>query len=218
MDATDPLIQAILQELQTGQRPRARIPLKPQAHLSSPTPLVFPGSFHPVHEGHLAVGRIAAALLNTPIEFEIAARNVDKPSLDAADLLSRIEALRAATAADPAFAHLSITNAPTFLEKARIFPAATFVLGLDTLDRIVDPGYYPSSSVLYSALDELAALDAHFVVFFRQFPTRIPWNQPESLPAALRDRVRFMDRNLYSDIHALASRKIREHSSTEHRP
>jgi hypothetical protein len=55
--------------------------------------------------------------------------------------------------------------APTFLQKARLFPGATFVVGYDTAVRILDPAYYDDSrDRLLEALAEMQAAECAFLV------------------------------------------------------
>ena len=50
--------------------------------LSAPQPFVlFPGSFNPMHEGHVLLARVVEELRQQPLAFEISVTNVDKPPL-----------------------------------------------------------------------------------------------------------------------------------------
>lgn len=96
---------------------------------------LMPGSFNPVHAGHWALAVAAAKRLDLPVAFELSIANVDKPALAVEELRQRL----------PQFqwhAPVWLTRAPTFVEKARLFPRATFVVGADTAVRIVAPRYY----------------------------------------------------------------------------
>jgi hypothetical protein len=58
-----------------------------------------------------------------------------------------------------------LTRAPRFLEKARLFPANTFVIGWDTAVRLVHPRYYGASEpAMHAALQELRELGTRFLV------------------------------------------------------
>src|SRR5262249_18495733 len=66
---------------------------------------------------------------------EISVINVDKPPLAAPEVRNRLAqfAWRA---------RVELTRAPTFLEKSRLFPGSTFVIGADTAERLVAARYY----------------------------------------------------------------------------
>ncbi len=120
--------------------------------------IIFPGSFNPLHKGHLALYDAATNFLDKPLAFELSIRNVDKPSLAQKDALQR--------AAQFAGRYpIYLTNAPTFLEKARIFKGTIFVIGYDTAVRIVHPHYYDESKdQMHFALREMQKLGCKFVV------------------------------------------------------
>jgi len=96
---------------------------------------LLPGSFNPLHDGHWGLARAAEQFLGLPIAFELSLVNVDKPELTAAEVQRRL-----APFAD--LASVWLTGAATFMEKACLFPGATFVVGGDTAERIVAPSYY----------------------------------------------------------------------------
>jgi hypothetical protein len=119
---------------------------------------LLPGAFNPLHRGHLALADAAAAQLARPVAFEISAYNVDKSTLSAATLLERMAQFAGRY---PIFA----SAAPTFLQKARLFPGATFVVGYDTAARILDPAYYDNSrDRLLEALTKMQAAECAFLV------------------------------------------------------
>jgi len=120
--------------------------------------LLLPGAFNPLHDGHRRMLEIAEALTGQRGAFELSVANVDKPLLDYQEIATRL-----AQFDTPVW----LTHLPTFIEKARHFPGATFVVGLDTLLRIADDAYYTSEFAMLEAFREFAALDTHFVVFGR---------------------------------------------------
>ena len=63
--------------------------------LSAPQPFVlFPGSFNPMHEGHVLLARVAEELRQQPLAFEISVTNVDKPPLAGETVQTPARAIR----------------------------------------------------------------------------------------------------------------------------
>ena len=144
--------------------------------------LVFPGSFNPLHEGHVALVVAALRKLSTsavahhndnctsggspsssqksasfmpacdswkniPVVFEIAAVNADKPPIPRDEIIRRVmqfdpfvnEALLAAGLTNVA---VCVTSEPLFLQKSKLFRDCNFLIGSDTMARIINPKYY----------------------------------------------------------------------------
>lgn len=99
-----------------------------------PNMLVFPGSFNPLHIGHERMFHLAEQITKQPAYLEISVQNVDKRSLQARELINRLEQLKGKF-------RVLLTHAPRFLEKAAIFPKSTFLMGYDTACRLLDPTY-----------------------------------------------------------------------------
>jgi hypothetical protein len=119
---------------------------------------LLPGSFNPLHHGHLELAGVAAALLGREVLFELAVVNVDKPPLTEEETLARVGQFENR-------ARLLLTRAPRFLEKARLFPGNAFVIGWDTAVRLVDPRYYGGSeAAMHAALQEMRDLGTRFLV------------------------------------------------------
>lgn len=122
--------------------------------------VVFPGAFHPRHDAHRAMAKLAAQLTGGHVEHEISIVNVDKPPIDFIEMERRAEQF----AADEG---LWFTRAATFVEKADLFPGATFVVGIDTIVRIADAKYYGGEPGRDAALAALARAGCRFLVFGR---------------------------------------------------
>lgn len=139
---------------------------------------IFPGAFHPLHDGHRELARVAEAELSRPVEFEISVANPDKPPLDFTELEERCGQFEHQT--------LWLTRAPTFLEKARLFPGATFLVGADTITRISEPRYYHDDpDQRDAALDGLAEYGCSFLVFGRKCDGSFATLDDLSLPPQL---------------------------------
>jgi nicotinic acid mononucleotide adenylyltransferase len=140
--------------------------------------VLFPGSFNPMHHGHVRMAQIAAERLGEPVWLEISITNVDKPPLDFLTLRERLEPLTAY--------NVCLTRAPTFVEKAALFPGATFVVGADTLLRIADQRYYDGEEKRRdAAIVRLERAQARFLVFGRKCDGRFLTLANLSLPSRL---------------------------------
>jgi len=123
--------------------------------------VIFSGAFHPLHVGHRRMAEIAEKLLGKRVEFEITILNPDKPPIDYTEMKERIDQFGSGRV-------VWLTRAPTFVEKARLLPGTTFIVGTDTLRRIANPRYYGGDpAACRAALLKIAARGCRFLVFGR---------------------------------------------------
>ncbi|MCA8929271.1 MAG: hypothetical protein KDC18_14485 [Alphaproteobacteria bacterium] len=128
---------------------------------SAPPAMVMPGSFNPVHAGHVRLAQAASDIQQQPTTFEISVTNVDKPPLTGDVVRHR---LRQFAWKSP----VELTRAPTFLEKSRLFAGATFVIGADTAERLVAAKYYDDDEDrMHAALEEIGGSGGSFLVAVR---------------------------------------------------
>src|SRR5205823_14119720 len=158
MDAPTDTIHQLL----AGEVDRVTVQPDGQMMLSAPQPLVlFPGSFNPMHEGHVSLAQAAEELRQQPVAFELSVTNVDKPPLAGETVRHRLAQFAWKSAVE-------LTRAPTFVEKSRLFPGTTFVVGADTAERLVAPKYYGGDELrMHMALEEIASSGSTFLVAVR---------------------------------------------------
>ena len=151
-----------IDQLLAGDLDRVTAQPDGQLILAAPRPLVLmPGSFNPVHDGHVLLARIAEELRQQPLAFEISVTNVDKPPLAG-------ETVRRRLAQFAWKSPVELTRAPTFLEKSRLFPRTTFVIGADTAERLFAAKYYgDDEDRMHGALEEIGTSGASFLVAVR---------------------------------------------------
>jgi hypothetical protein len=151
-----------IDRLLAGQVDRVTVQPDGQMMLSAPQPaLLFPGSFNPMHEGHVLLAQVAEELRQQPAAFEISVTNVDKPPLAGETVRHRLRQFAWK-------APVELTRAPTFVEKSRLFPGTTFVVGVDTAERLFGPKYYGDDEArMHKALEEIANSGSSFLVAVR---------------------------------------------------
>jgi len=202
------------QELLAGSRTAVHAAVDPSRHPPAPAPssadtvpaagmLVFPGSFDPLHEGHLRMAIVAQEIATRPIDFELSVTNVDKPTLDSLEMKSR--------AAQFAGRSLWFTRAATFVEKLDIFPEGTFVMGADTYVRLADPTYYGGSiEAAGRAVQRIATQARGLIVFGRERNGTFEDPARLDVPPALREVTHFVSqREFRMDISSTALRRQR---------
>jgi hypothetical protein len=119
--------------------------------------LAFPGTFDPPHEGHFGMARAVEALTGQRPVFWITAEPPHKPAVPFVELLGRAALLRGH---DTLFSR----GDPLYIDKARRYPGCAFVIGTDSVARMLDPKWGPSVGAL---VDELRQLGTRFYVTSR---------------------------------------------------
>ena len=167
-DADEPYAETVaasgdtIDRLVAGELDRVTVQPDGQMMLSAPRPvMLLPGSFNPMHQGHVLLARVAEELRQQPLAFEISVTNVDKPPLLGETVRGRLGQFAWKSPVE-------LTRAPTFLEKSRLFSGTTFVIGADTAARLVAPRYYGDDEQrMHGALEEIANSGSSFLVAVR---------------------------------------------------
>jgi hypothetical protein len=146
------------------RREMGRLCVLTDGRLSEDAPLpraLLSGSFNPLHQGHCLLARAAADRLQLPVDYELSVTNVDKPALELAEVRRRVGQFHG-------HARVWLTHAPTFVEKAGLFPGCVFVEGADTAIRIVQHQYYVGGEAgMESAAQFLRSQNCRFLVAAR---------------------------------------------------
>jgi hypothetical protein len=143
---------------------------------------ILPGSFNPLHHGHRLLREAAEIELGGTVHFEMTLQNADKPALQPTVVVERL--CQFSQTADV----LAVTNAATFLEKARIFNGSTFVVGIDTAERILQVRFYEGrSSRMTDALREIRDLGCRFLVAGRAQESSFTTLSDLAIPAGFDD-------------------------------
>ena len=119
-----------------GETDALRVDADGRMRLDAAKPaLLLPGSFNPLHEGHLKLAEVASRIVGAAAAFELSVVNADKPPLADEEVRRRLTQFVWR-------APVWLTRAPTYTEKAELFPGCVFVVGADTAARIVQPRFY----------------------------------------------------------------------------
>lgn len=143
---------------------------------------ILSGAFNPLHKGHTDLAEAAAGMLGVDVLFELTAVNADKPPLEEDQLLRRLLQFAGRYS-------VLVSSAPTFLAKSRLFPGATFVVGYDTAERILQARFYGGQEAhMVAALTEIRDRGCKFLVAGRR-DERGEFHEADELviPEALQD-------------------------------
>ena len=119
---------------------------------------IMSGAFNPFHHGHAGMARAASAMLGKFAIYELSIQNVDKPTLDEAEVRRRVAQFAGK-------APIAVCHSPLYFKKARLLPGCTFIIGVDTAVRLFDKKYYGSSETeMLLALQQMREQRCDFLV------------------------------------------------------
>ncbi|KAJ7528039.1 hypothetical protein O6H91_16G080600 [Diphasiastrum complanatum] len=142
---------------------------------------ILSGSFNPLHEGHLKLLDAACSVAECVPCFEMSAINADKPPLTVNEIKKRVGQFteRGKT--------IIVTNQPFFYKKAELLADSSFVIGIDTAIRLIDPKYYEGSHAkMLEVLMGIQKLGCDFIVAGRKVAECYQTLEDVQIPAQLR--------------------------------
>jgi len=142
--------------------------------LKAVSPVIFSGSFNPVHDGHIKIAEMAYEKTGKPVWFEISLTNCSKPNVDWVSLQERVDSFNQYRD-NMAIAGFVFTNEPMFVQKARLFTRPIFLVGRDTIARTDTPRFYGSITAYSNAINELVSRGVQFLVFDRKGSIPVPY-------------------------------------------
>ncbi len=160
-------IQALLDQLNPDTEPQALlVPGSPLPHVNI---IVFPGSFNPPTNAHIALLQqarlFAQAYEPVSLYAAISKRTVDKEKVERPTLLDRIDLLNTVLQKYLGDTGIILFNRGLYVEQAQAirasFPSVErifFLLGFDKVVQIFDPRYYENRDASLAALFQLAEL------------------------------------------------------------
>lgn len=191
----------VIHEVLAGERQAACI----GTPTSSRPQCVLPGSFNPLHAAHTDMQTFAARRIGTSVAFELSITNVDKATLTEPDVVDRLRQFPDDV--------VWLTRAPTFAEKANLFPGCCFVVGTDTALRLLDVRYYRDVASMDAAMSAIQRHGCRFMVFGRRVQQTFISATTLSVPGKLSHLFDLIPETQFR--HDISSSEIRRNSRSD---
>jgi hypothetical protein len=162
--------------------------------------LIFPGSFNPLHEGHIRMRDLAEKKTGMQTTFEICAKNADKPPLTFHEIKRTLDQFSENDS-------WVMTSAGRFSEKAEMFPNSVFIIGADTLVRVFDEKFYLNKRDMINHIERFNDHNVHFLVFGRKVENRFVSLRDIAIPENISKRCTGFDEASFRD--DISSTKLR---------
>ena len=166
--------------------------------------LIFPGSFNPFHSGHQSMSELAEKKTGLGLAYEICIQNADKPPLSYHEIEKTLNQ----------FNHgheWVLTKAGKFTDKAELFPNSVFIIGADTLTRILDEKFYLNRQDMLNQLDLFNSHNINFLVFGRKIRDSFISLESVSIPEHIAKRFSGFGEEIFRD--DISSTLIRQEES-----
>jgi len=154
--------------------------------------LIFPGSFNPLHEGHIRMRDLAEKKTGMQTTFEICAKNADKPPLTFQEIKRTLDQFDENDS-------WVMTSAGRFSEKAEMFPNSVFIIGADTLLRVFDEKFYSSNKDMNEHVERFNDHNIHFLVFGRKVDDKFISLEDINIPSKIRSRCNGFNEGSFRD-------------------
>lgn len=119
--------------------------------------IIFPGSFNPLHDGHIRLMEVVRGMYpNESSAFEISVTHPDKGTISEGDIFQRISQFSTEQG-------VIISRASLFDDKVKMYGGVRFVVGVDTVERILDPKYYKAGQ-FFQSLSNFKVAGCSFLV------------------------------------------------------
>jgi len=154
--------------------------------------LIFPGSFNPFHSGHNSMSELAEKKTGLGLAYEICIQNADKPPLSYHEIETTLDQ----------FSHGQewvLTKAGKFTDKAALFPNSVFIIGADTLTRILDEKFYLNREDMLNQLDLFNSHNINFLVFGRKIKSNFIDLDSVSIPQHIAKRFSGFGEEIFRD-------------------
>ena len=154
--------------------------------------LIFPGSFNPFHSGHNSMSELAEEKTGLGLAYEICIQNADKPPLSYHEIEQTLSQ----------FDHgheWVLTKAGKFTDKAALFPNSVFIIGADTLTRILEEKFYLNRRDMLNQLDLFNSHNINFLVFGRKIMNKFISLDSVTIPEHIAKRFSGFGEEIFRD-------------------